>query len=94
VADKKEELFKQVDPDLKVVIIEVSDKEMFLYGKSYGRGGEIFYNLFGLHATDKVEEAAFEQGWARISLEAIYFNDILALTHQLDFIVEKLTSKP
>jgi len=71
VAEKKDELFKQVDPGLKVVIIEASDKEIFLYGKSFGRGGEIFYNLFGLHATDKVEEAAFEQGWARISLEAI-----------------------
>jgi len=71
VKTKKSELFQKIDKNEKVALVELSDKQIYLFGKNYGRGGEIIYNEFGLHAPAKVEEAAFKTGWAEISLEAL-----------------------
>ncbi|CAG7638670.1 iron-hydroxamate ABC transporter substrate-binding protein [Paenibacillus allorhizosphaerae] len=69
--EKKKQLLQSVKPDAKVAIVEITPKELFIYGKSYGRGGDIIYNGLGLRAPAKVEQDAFPQGWAKISLEAI-----------------------
>ncbi|MCU6709132.1 ABC transporter substrate-binding protein [Paenibacillus sp. J5C_2022] len=70
-AEKKEELLKAIGADEKVAIVELSAKEIYLMGKTYGRGGQIIYEVLGLHAPAKVEELAFEAGWAGISQESI-----------------------
>lgn len=69
--ERKQALFQSMNKEEKVAIVELTAKELFLYGRSYGRGGEIIYNQFGLRAPDKVEKDAFPQGWAKISLEAM-----------------------
>lgn len=69
--EKKTELFSKIDQNTKVAIVELSQKEIYLMGKTYGRGGQIIYNVLGLHAPKRVEEEAFEKGWASISQEAI-----------------------
>ncbi|CAG7624123.1 Iron(3+)-hydroxamate-binding protein FhuD [Paenibacillus solanacearum] len=69
--EKKIQLLKTVKPDAKIAIVEITPKELFIYGKSFGRGGDIVYNGLGLRAPAKVEQDAFPQGWAKISLEAI-----------------------
>ncbi|WP_233275834.1 ABC transporter substrate-binding protein [Salibacterium aidingense] len=71
VAAKKKELFDHIGEDETVALIELSEKDVFLYGDSYGRGGEILYNELGLNAPEPVEEIAFEEGWAKISMETI-----------------------
>ncbi|WP_416150299.1 iron-hydroxamate ABC transporter substrate-binding protein [Salipaludibacillus sp. HK11] len=68
---KKEELFQHVDKDDKVAIVELAQKEIYLMGISYGRGGEILYNELDFSAPSKVEEAVSEDGWASISLETL-----------------------
>lgn len=68
---KKAELADLIAADKKVAIFEIAGKELYLYGSSYGRGGEIIYNGLGLHAPDLVQEAAFKEGWASLSLEAL-----------------------
>ncbi|WP_010273644.1 ABC transporter substrate-binding protein [Paenibacillus senegalensis] len=68
---KKQELSGKVSPDSKVAIIEISDKDLYLFGKTYGRGGEIVYNQLGLSAPEMVEDATSEHGWASISLETL-----------------------
>ncbi|MCR8980751.1 iron-hydroxamate ABC transporter substrate-binding protein [Brevibacillus laterosporus] len=71
IAEKKKELFQKVNPNEQVAIVEISDKDIFIYGKTYGRGGDILYDELGLHAPAKVEADVFETGWAKVSLEAI-----------------------
>ncbi|MET3503957.1 hypothetical protein [Halalkalibacter oceani] len=68
---KEKKLASVIEKNEKVVILEISEKEMFLYGTSYGRGGEIIYNELGLRAPVKVEEIAFEAGWAGMTLEVL-----------------------
>jgi iron complex transport system substrate-binding protein len=106
--EKKTELADLIKADKKVAIFEIAGKELFLYGSSYGRGGEILYNGLGLHAPKLVEDVAFKEGWASISHEALpavkaghvfaydvktyYFSDAYALDKQLDEIVTVLKS--
>ncbi|QGH32848.1 ABC transporter substrate-binding protein [Gracilibacillus salitolerans] len=71
VKNQKEQLSEILDQDTKVAIIEVTDKDLYLFGKTYGRGGEILYNQLGLEAPQKVEEVTEAEGWASISLETI-----------------------
>lgn len=71
VEAKKKALDGQLQPNSQVAIIEITDKDLYLFGKTYGRGGEILYNQLGLAAPAKVEEATAADGWASISLETI-----------------------
>lgn len=71
IEEKKKLLADIIDADKKVVIFEIAGKDLYLYGTSYGRGGEIIYNALGLHAPAIVEEAVAKEGWSQISLEAI-----------------------
>ncbi|MCM3761376.1 iron-hydroxamate ABC transporter substrate-binding protein [Alkalihalobacillus oceani] len=71
VNKKKQELSAVIDKNETVVILEITEKELFLFGTSYGRGGELLYNELGLRAPDKVEEVAFADGWAGITLEVL-----------------------
>ena len=71
IEEKKNLLADVIDADKKVVIFEIAGKDLYLYGTSYGRGGEIIYNALGLHAPKIVEEAVAKEGWSQISLEAI-----------------------
>lgn len=68
---KKAELADLIAADKKVAIFEIAGKELYLYGSSYGRGGEILYNGLGLQAPDLVQEVAFKEGWASLSHEAL-----------------------
>ncbi|WP_431087765.1 iron-hydroxamate ABC transporter substrate-binding protein [Paenibacillus sp. 8b26] len=71
IAEKKQALSDVIDSGKKIAIFEITGKELYLYGKSYGRGGAILYDELGLRAPAKVEKVAFEQGWASISMEAL-----------------------
>lgn len=71
VAEKKELLADVIASGKTVAIFEIWEKELYLYGKSFGRGGAILYDELGLKAPQKVVDAAFENGWAPLSLESI-----------------------
>ncbi|WP_342414944.1 iron-hydroxamate ABC transporter substrate-binding protein [Paenibacillus sp. FSL R10-2782] len=71
IAEKKQALSDVIESDKKIAIFEITGKELYLYGKSYGRGGAVLYDELGLHAPAKVEKVAFKQGWASISMEAL-----------------------
>ncbi|SFL91182.1 iron complex transport system substrate-binding protein [Gracilibacillus orientalis] len=71
VKDKKVQLSDTLEQDTKVAIVEITDKDLYVFGKTYGRGGEILYNQLELAAPKKVEEVTEAEGWASISLETI-----------------------
>lgn len=71
VETKKKELEPILNKNPKIVILEVTDKDLFLFGDSYGRGGQVIYNELQLKAPQKVVDIAFKEGWAKISQEVI-----------------------
>ncbi|EHS57032.1 ABC transporter substrate-binding protein [Paenibacillus sp. Aloe-11] len=44
IAEKKQALPDVIDSGKKIAIFEITGKELYLYGKSYGRGGAILYD--------------------------------------------------
>ncbi|KGX88213.1 ABC transporter substrate-binding protein [Pontibacillus litoralis] len=69
--EKKQALIDANKGDIKVAIVELSAKDIYLMGKTFGRGGQIIYELLELEAPKPVEEEAFKKGWASISEEMI-----------------------
>lgn len=59
--------------DKTVSILNPFSGGLFVFGKSYGRGGEIIYNEFGLKAPPEAQKEAIDSGtgWATISLEKL-----------------------
>jgi iron complex transport system substrate-binding protein len=56
-----------------VSILNPFAKGLFVFGHSYGRGGEIIYGEFGLKAPPEAQKEAIDSGtgWASISLEKL-----------------------
>lgn len=56
-----------------VSILNPYAKGLFVFGHSYGRGGAIIYDEFGLKAPVEAQKAAIDSGtgWASISLEKL-----------------------
>jgi iron complex transport system substrate-binding protein len=71
VEDQKKKLEPILQNDPKIVILEMTDKDSYLFGDSYGRGGQVIYNELQLNAPQKVVDIAFKDGWASISQETI-----------------------
>ncbi|MEK3984760.1 ABC transporter substrate-binding protein [Paenibacillus sp. FSL K6-3166] len=59
--------------DRTVSILNPYSGGLFVFGHSYGRGGEIIYNEFGLKAPPEAQKEAIDSGtgWATISLEKL-----------------------
>ncbi|GKU77220.1 ABC transporter substrate-binding protein [Paenibacillus sp. L3-i20] len=59
--------------DRTVSIIQPLKSGMYVYGNSFGRGGEIIYDEFGLKAPDVVQKEAIDSGigYKEISLEKL-----------------------
>ncbi|HGI8759694.1 TPA: ABC transporter substrate-binding protein, partial [Streptococcus agalactiae] len=47
------------------------DKNIYLYGNNFGRGGELIYDSLGYAAPEKVKKDVFKKGWFTVSQEAI-----------------------
>ncbi len=48
------------------------DKNIFLYGNNFGRGGELIYRALGFAAPAKVQEDIInKEGWFGVSQEAL-----------------------
>lgn len=62
------------------------DKDIYLYGKNWGRGGELIYDALGYAAPQKVQEDVFPAGWLNISQEVLgdYVGDYLVVNTSKD----------
>ena len=50
--------------------VNLMDKEVYAYGATYGRGGEILYGELGLKAPELIQKEAIDgAGWTSLSLE-------------------------
>ncbi|WP_059104342.1 iron-hydroxamate ABC transporter substrate-binding protein [Shouchella shacheensis] len=80
--DTGDEVREEIGEDTSVTVVEVFDKEMYVFGNNFGRGTEILYQEMELKMPEKVEEVALEEGYHAISAEVLrdYVGDYLVLS--------------
>ncbi|MEI4327855.1 ABC transporter substrate-binding protein [Streptococcus suis] len=72
VATAKEELKGLIDTSSTFTVMDFFDKNIFLYGNNFGRGGELVYRALGFSAPAKVQEDIIsKEGWFGVSQEAL-----------------------
>ncbi|NQM51388.1 ABC transporter substrate-binding protein [Streptococcus suis] len=72
VATAKEELKGLIDTSSTFTVMDFFDKNIFLYGNNFGRGGELIYRALGFAAPEKVQEDIInKEGWFGVSQEAL-----------------------
>lgn len=70
VATAKEEL-SSLSTDTTFTIMDFYDKDIYLYGDNFGRGGDMIYQGLGFKAPEKVVKDVFKDGWFGVSQEAL-----------------------
>ncbi|CAH0343871.1 Iron(3+)-hydroxamate-binding protein FhuD [Bacillus sp. CECT 9360] len=68
---EKEKVQKAIGKDATAMVFEPFGKDLYVYGKNWGRGTEVIYQDLGLKAPEKVEKEVFGPGYKAISAEVI-----------------------
>lgn len=66
-----ESIRAKVGDDATVSVIEMFNKQLYVYGYNFGRGTEILYGEMGLKLPEKVEEATQTDGYLALSFEVM-----------------------
>lgn len=66
-----ENIRAKVGDDATVSVIEMFNKQLYVYGYNFGRGTEILYGEMGLKLPEKVEEATQTDGYLALSFEVM-----------------------
>lgn len=68
----KNELSRLIDEKTTFTVMDFFDKNIYLYGDNFGRGGELVYKSLGFAAPAKVQEDIISKdGWFGVSQEAL-----------------------
>ncbi|WP_218666179.1 iron-hydroxamate ABC transporter substrate-binding protein [Streptococcus dysgalactiae] len=67
-------------------IMGLYEKEIYLFGKDWGRGGEIIHQAFHYDAPEKVKQDVFKQGYLSLSQEVLpdYIGDYVVVAAEDD----------
>lgn len=68
---EKEKVRKAIGEDATATVVEQFGKDIYIYGKNWGRGTEVIYQALGLKAPKKLEQDVFGTGYKAISAEVI-----------------------
>ncbi len=66
-----EEIRAEIGEDATVSVIENFDKQIYVFGDSWGRGTEILYQEMKLKMPEKVKEMALKDGYYALSQEVL-----------------------
>ncbi|MGT2929161.1 ABC transporter substrate-binding protein [Streptococcus dentasini] len=77
----KKELSSILPKNTTFTVMDFYDKDIYLYGKNWGRGGELIYDALGYAAPQKVQDDVFKTGYFGVSQEVIgdYIGDYALL---------------
>lgn len=67
----KNQVQSAIGKDTTAMVLETYGKDMYVYGKNWGRGTEIIYQALELKPTDKLRKDVFGTGYKAISTEVI-----------------------
>lgn len=81
VATERKKVHDAIGSNATAMVLESYHKELYLYGKNWGRGTEVIYQALALKAPPKIEKDVFGNGYKAISSEAIpeYAGDFIFL---------------
>ncbi|PKG22695.1 iron-hydroxamate ABC transporter substrate-binding protein [Niallia nealsonii] len=81
-----EEIKAKIGEDATVSVIESYEKEIGVFGDSWGRGTEVLYQAMGLKMPDKVKEMTSKDGYYMLSQEVLpeYVGDYLIVSKYND----------
>ncbi|GAB3055344.1 iron-hydroxamate ABC transporter substrate-binding protein [Virgibacillus ainsalahensis] len=66
-----EKIRNEIGEDTTVSVIENFDKQLYVYGDSWGRGTEILYQEMGLKMPEKIKESTADAGYFALSQEVL-----------------------
>lgn len=71
VANAKEKVQAKTGTDVSFTIMGLFEKQFYLFGQNWGRGGEIIYQALGYQAPEKVKTEVFPTGYLEVSREVL-----------------------
>ncbi|MBJ6745073.1 ABC transporter substrate-binding protein [Streptococcus sp. 121] len=76
-----QELRNQLGEDVTVTVMGLFEKDIYLFGNNWGRGGEVVYQALGFKAPQKVQEEVFKPGYLAVNQDALpeYLGDIVVV---------------
>ncbi|WP_369436314.1 ABC transporter substrate-binding protein [Lysinibacillus fusiformis] len=82
IADAKVKVDAVLEEGLSFSIMEYTDKETYVYGDNFGRGGQPIYQALGRKPPANIADEIMEKQWAEISEEmlASYAGDYIIMT--------------
>lgn len=76
-----QELRNQLGDDVTVTVMGLFEKDIYLFGNNWGRGGEVIYQALGFKAPQKVQDEVFKPGYLTVNQDALpdYLGDIVVV---------------
>lgn len=76
-----QELRNQLGEDVTVTVMGLFEKDIYLFGNNWGRGGEVVYQALGFKAPQKVQDEVFKPGYLAVNQDALpdYLGDIVVV---------------
>ncbi|MFC3927131.1 ABC transporter substrate-binding protein [Streptococcus caprae] len=86
IADTKKEVQAVTGTDATFTVMGLYEKEIYLFGDNWGRGGEVIYQALGYTAPEKVKTEVFPTGYLAISQEVVadYVGDYVIVAAEDD----------
>ena len=85
-ADIGKQLKEKLGQDVTFTVVGLYEKEIYLFGNNWGRGGEVIYKSLGFNAPQKVKEEVFPSGYLQVSQETVseYIGDYVLVAAEDD----------
>ena len=70
-ADIGKQLKEKLGQNVTFTVVGLYEKEIYLFGNNWGRGGEVIYKSLGFDASQKVKDEVFPSGYLQVSQETV-----------------------
>lgn len=80
------QLKEKLGQNVTFTVVGLYEKEIYLFGNNWGRGGEVIYKSLGFDAPQKVKEEVFPSGYLQVSQETVseYIGDYVLVAAEDD----------
>ena len=85
-ADIGKQLKEKLGQNVTFTVVGLYEKEIYLFGNNWGRGGEVIYKSLGFDAPQKVKDEVFPSGYLQVSQETVseYIGDYVLVVAEDD----------
>ena len=85
-ADIGKQLKEKLGQNVTFTVVGLYEKEIYLFGNNWGRGGEVIYKSLGFDAPQKVKDEVFPSGYLQVTQETVseYIGDYVLVAAEDD----------